>query len=118
MKPIITTLDRTERRLELKFKKNQGFVELMLHLIRRFNLNWGVFKDHDYETAMDKKTTLDKISAYADELLHFEDNKVKIDIFIGSSKAILVMLSSPALQQKVLDEIISRSEWIKWTKEK
>lgn len=108
MKSTILASARNKKRAQLKFVKNQEFVNLIIKIIGKFHINWEIFQKPNEKT---KKISIEKIIDFEDEIFHFEDEHLKIDIFVGNKKAIFIMHSSEKLQQQILDEIISNSKW-------
>jgi len=109
MKSVILASSRNKNRLKLEFIKNQELVNLVRKIVGKFHINWGIFTDQD-----DKgNIQIEKIKDIEDELFSFEDEHLKIDIFVGYKKAIFIMISSEKLQQQILDEIATNSKWKK-----
>jgi len=108
MKPTILASSRKENRLQLKFIKNQEFVNMLIKIIGKFHINWGIFQDQDEKTG---DITIEKIKDFEDEIYQFKDEHLKIDIFVGNKKVIFIMSSSEKLQQQILDEITTISNW-------
>ena len=108
MKSTILASSRKEDRLQLKFVKNQEFVNLIIKVIGKFHINWGIFQDQDEKTG---EISIEKIKDFEDEIFQFEDEYLKIEIFVGYKKVIFIMTSSEKLQQQILDEITANSNW-------
>jgi hypothetical protein len=112
-KATIVSLNRGEKRLVLKFRKNQQIVKLLLQLADEFKINWDIFQYRD-ENSGDMKIA--NIKDIEDELYHYEDRIASIDIFIGSRKIIFVLNASEKVQQNFLDKITKKADWVKTPK--
>jgi len=108
MKSIILASNRTDNQLYLNFVKNQEFVNLIIKIIGKFHINWGIFQNEDEKT---EEVTIEKIINIEDELYQFEDDHLRIYIFVGHKKVIFIMSSSKRLQKQILDEIKANSKW-------
>ena len=108
MKPTILASSRNDNKLQLKFIKNQEFVNLIIKIIGKFHINWGIFQDQDEKTG---EITIEQIDDIEDEIFQFEDEHIKIDVFVGHKKIIFIMFSSEKLKQQILDEITTISQW-------
>jgi hypothetical protein len=106
----ILSLRRGERRLVLKFRKNQQVVKLMRQLADEFKINWDIFKYRDENSG---DMMISNIKDMEDELYHYEDEQAGMDIFIGNRKVIFLLNSSEKIQQSFLDKITKKADWIK-----
>ena len=95
-------------RLQLTFLKDETFIPLFIQLLEKLSVNWGVFQEQDEETS---KLVISSIDEFEDELFHYANEQMKLDLFVGSKKIIFVLISSETFQQKFLDEINACSDW-------
>ena len=99
---------RDENNVEIKFIKNQEFINLLIKVIGKFHINWDI-QDEIFRT--NKEPSLNGINDIEDEHYQYKDEYLEINIFVGHYKVIFIMKSSENLQQQFFAEIDGNSEW-------
>mgnify|MGYP001558596220 CR=1 FL=1 len=110
MKSTVLASSRSDNRLQLKFVKDQELVRLMLKIFEKFHINWELFQERNEKTGNIKIISIKNLK---DDIFYFEDEHLKIDLFIGYKKVIFILYSTEKLQQQILDEITINSKWKK-----
>lgn len=110
MKATALGITRNEKRLELRFVKNKEFFDLMTKVIGKFHIFWDIYEDYQ-EKLLNQAKTIEELE---DQILHFEDKHLSIEMFLGHKKAFLVIRSSQELQEQIIEEIYANAEWKKY----
>jgi len=106
-KPIILSMNRNEKRVDIKFKRNLDFIDLYLHLLDFLKIDFDPHGYQDEEGNIDKKLLLRE-----DELDWYKED-FTFEIFFGHNKIFVVFESNEEMQQKFINEVFSFSEWLK-----
>jgi hypothetical protein len=106
-KPIILSMHRKEKRVEIKFKKNLDFIDLYFYLIDFLKI------DIDLNGYYDEKGNINKELFLKEDELDFYKKKFIFEIFFGHKKIIVIFESNEKMQQKFIDKVTNFSEWLK-----
>ena len=107
MVPTILSMNRNEKRIDIKFRKNVDFIDLYLDLMDFLKIG---FDPHGYT---DKEGNIDKQSLLREDELDFHKSmEFTFEVFFGNKKVLVVFESEEDLQKRFVDRVFDNSQWL------
>ena|SRR6056297_1322813 len=106
MAPIILSMERNEKRVDIRFKKNIDFIDLYLDLMNFLDIGFDSQEYRDEKGNIDKQSLLRE-----DEMDTHKSMKFNFEVFFGNKKILVVFESEEKLQQEFIDKISKNSQW-------
>jgi hypothetical protein len=110
-KPIILSMNRNKKRIDIKFKRNIEFVDLYLHLLNflKIDVHDEFYKYRNKKGEIDKNYFFEK----KEDILDWFKEDFTFEIFFGHKNVFVVFESDENMQKKFINEVNSNSDWLK-----
>ncbi len=108
-KPIILSMNRNVKRVNITFKRSIEFVDLYFHLLDFLKID---IHDEFYDY-INKEGKIDKEYFFKkkEEKLDWFKEDFTFEIFFGVKKVFMVFESKEEMQNKFINEVDSNSNW-------
>ncbi len=115
-KAKILSINRNERRVDYKFKRDINFIELYLFLLDFLKID--VYDDFYCYRNEDDELMKKKMFVEKKETLDWYKEEFNFEVFFGTKKVCVVFESDEDLQQKFIDKVSENSKFLKYQEKK